>query len=138
VKRNTIRGSCLCGAVAFEADDLIEFRNCHCSRCRKSRGADYAANLYVRPADFRWMRGEETLVNYRLPNTERFGNAFCRACGSPMPRLVPARDFVVVPAGALDGDPGVRAAYHIFAGSKAPWHEITDDLPQHAEYPPPK
>ena len=38
--------------------------------------------------------------------------------------------------GSLDGDPGIRPAYHIFAGSKAPWHEITDSLPQHQEYPP--
>jgi hypothetical protein len=26
-------------------------------------------------------------------------------------------------------------AFHIFVGSKAPWHEITDDLPQHLEHP---
>src|SRR5579862_5045492 len=130
-------GSCLCGAVAFEFGAAIEFRNCHCSRCRKARGTACAANLYVRPAEFRWLRGEDQLVDYRLPSAERFGNAFCRTCGSPMPRHVPARDFFVVPAGALDGDPGVRPSYHIFAGSRAPWHEITDALPQWAEYPPP-
>jgi hypothetical protein len=131
-----IRGSCLCGGVAFEAAASIEFRNCHCSRCRKVRGAAYAANLFVRPVDFHWLRGENLLVNYRLPATQRFGNAFCRVCGSPMPRAVPTRDFVLVPAGALDGDPGVRPTHHIYVGSKAPWHEITDNLPQHQEYPP--
>jgi hypothetical protein len=55
-----------------------------------------------------------------------------------MPRAVPARDFIAVPAGALDGDPGIRATYHIFVRSKAPWHEIADDLPQYVEYPPPR
>jgi hypothetical protein len=133
-----IRGSCLCGVVAFEANDQIEFRNCHCSRCRKVRGADYAANVYVRPGDFRWLRGDDQLVTYRLPSAQRFGNVFCRICGSPMPRAVPARDFIAVPAGALDGDPGIRATYHIFVRSKAPWHEIADDLPQYVEYPPPR
>jgi hypothetical protein len=132
-----IHGSCLCGAVEFEADAAMEFRNCHCSRCRKSRGADYAANVFVRPADFRWVRGEDQVISYRLPNAERFGNAFCRVCGSPMPRLVLLRDSMVVPAGAIDGDPGIHPACHIFTGSKAPWHEIADGLPQHAEYPPP-
>jgi hypothetical protein len=131
-----IRGSCLCGAVEFEADAAMEFRNCHCSRCRKSRGSDYAANLFVRPSAFRWMRGEDQVISYRLPNTERFGNAFCRVCGSPMPRFVPLRDFIVVPAGSIDGDPGIRPTRHIFTGSKAPWHEIADALPQHNEYPP--
>lgn len=29
----------------------------------------------------------------------------------------------------LDGDPGVRAERHDFVASKAPWFEITDDLP---------
>jgi hypothetical protein len=24
---------------------------------------------------------------------------------------------------------------HMFVGSKAPWYEILDDLPQHNEYP---
>ena len=52
------KGSCLCGAVAFEAGDQIELRNCHCSRCRKARGAAFAANLFVPAGAFRWLRGE--------------------------------------------------------------------------------
>jgi hypothetical protein len=31
----------------------------------------------------------------------------------------------------------VRPELHCFVASKAPWFEITDDLPQYAEYPPP-
>jgi hypothetical protein len=31
-------------------------------------------------------------------------------------------------------DPQVKATRHIFVGSKAPWFDITDDLPQHQEY----
>jgi hypothetical protein len=34
-------------------------------------------------------------------------------------------------------DPGVRPACHVFVGSKVSWFEITDDLPQYAEYAPP-
>jgi len=30
----------------------------------------------------------------------------------------------------------VRLACHVFVGSKAPWFEITDDLPQYPEYAP--
>lgn len=29
---------------------------------------------------------------------------------------------------------GIR--YHVFVGSKAPWHEIRDDLPRYEELPP--
>jgi len=32
-------------------------------------------------------------------------------------------------------DLGVRPGAHIFVGSKAPWFEITDKLPQFKEFP---
>ena len=38
-----------------------------------------------------------------------------------------------VALGVLDDDPGIRVPCHIFVASKAPWFEITDGLPQHAE-----
>ena len=31
-------------------------------------------------------------------------------------------------------DPGVKAERHVFVGSKAPWFDITDDLPQYDGY----
>ena len=34
------------------------------------------------------------------------------------------------------GRPGHPAVKHMFVGSKADWYTITDDLPQHEEYPP--
>jgi hypothetical protein len=37
--------------------------------------------------------------------------------------------------GGLDDPPPMRPQAHIFVGSKAPWYEITDDLPQYEEYP---
>ena len=133
-----LKGSCLCGAIAFEADNPDGFRYCHCSRCRKSRGGAFAANMFVKPADFRWLRGKDQVATYRMPNTQRFGNSFCRTCGSPVPREVPVLNVMLIPAGGLDDDPGIRAGYHIFVGSKAPWHEITDRLPQYDQYRPPQ
>jgi hypothetical protein len=41
-----------------------------------------------------------------------------------------------VPAGNFDDDPGARPEAHILVGSKAPWFEITDDIPRFDEYPP--
>jgi len=38
--------------------------------------------------------------------------------------------------GTLDDDPGLRRQAHIFVGSKAPWYEITDELPRYEEYAP--
>jgi hypothetical protein len=37
--------------------------------------------------------------------------------------------------GTLDTDPGVTPERHVYVGNKAPWFEITDDLPQYTENP---
>ena len=130
------RGSCLCGEVAFEAEQASEFRYCHCSRCRKARGSAFAANMFAQPSDFRRLRGQNRILKYRMPNTQRYGNWFCEVCGSPVPREIDALNMILIPGGALDDDPAIRPGYHIFASSKAPWHEIGGELPQFSEYPP--
>jgi hypothetical protein len=43
---------------------------------------------------------------------------------------------IIIPAGTLDTDPGVRPIVHIHTGSRAPWYEIADRLPQFDEFPP--
>jgi len=40
-----------------------------------------------------------------------------------------------VPYGSLTDEPTLKPTAHMFVGSKASWHEILDDLPQHDEYP---
>jgi hypothetical protein len=49
----------------------------------------------------------------------------------------PVRDgaSVRIPYGALVDEPALKPAAHMFVGSKAPWYEISDDLPQHDAYP---
>jgi hypothetical protein len=130
-------GSCLCGEVAYEISGApMLMYQCHCSRCRKARSAVHGANLFYKPEAFRWTRGESQVADYKVPEAVRFGCAFCRNCGGSVPRLSPQIGGVVVPAGALDTDPGMRPMAHIFVGSKAPWFEITDLIPQYAELPP--
>jgi hypothetical protein len=38
--------------------------------------------------------------------------------------------------GTLDADPGIRPEAHWHVASKAPWFQITDDLPQYPGFPP--
>lgn len=107
--------------------------NCHCSMCRKSHGAAFVTWGIIGPDEFRWQSGEEFVQAYESsPGRERL---FCRQCGSPLAnRHSGAVGEVVI--GTVDGDPGSRPSEHIFVGSKAPWYEITDDLPQHEGWPP--
>lgn len=125
------QGHCLCGGVAFEFTGSPEtVQHCHCSRCRRARSAAHATNAFFRREQLTWIRGEENVESFPLPGAKRFGQAFCRRCGSPVPRVVPSTGYVVVPCGSLDGPPGRAARGHIFTGSKAPWYEIADALPQ--------
>jgi hypothetical protein len=127
----TVQGRCLCGAVAFELRGLPErMHNCHCSRCRRARSAAHATNAFYRREQLRWIRGEAEVVSFALPGAKRFGQAFCRHCGSTVARIVESTGYVVVPCGSLDGSPGMRPLNHIYTGSKAPWYEITDGLVQ--------
>lgn len=63
-----------------------------------------------------------------------YRHAFCERCGSPLPIVKEEFGVVEIPAGAVDGDPGSRPLRHIFTRLKAPWFEVTDDLPQYEEH----
>ena len=47
-----------------------------------------------------------------------------------MPIYVDDSDWVMIPAGAIDQDPGIRPQAHVRVASRASWVEITDDLPR--------
>jgi hypothetical protein len=133
------RGSCLCGGVAFRVEGApLRAYNCHCTRCRKSRGGAHATNVFY-PADaLRIERGDDLLASYKVPEARYYSTVFCRRCGSHMPRVSRERGISIVPMGSLDDDPGIRPQRNIFVGSKAPWYDITDGLPQDVEAPPPQ
>jgi hypothetical protein len=134
MREREVTGSCLCGAVLYVITGELDWaHNCHCQRCRKIRGSAFASNLFVPLDHFRYTQGEEYLRSYKLPEAERFTHVFCERCGSSLPFLNAARGRAVIPMGSLDIDPGITPTAHIFVGSKAPWHAITDTLPQHEE-----
>ena len=75
---NTYRGSCHCGAVAFEVDAPERFTalRCNCSICTKGG----FLHLIVPLTRFRLLRGEESLATYTF-NTGVAQHYFCRTCG---------------------------------------------------------
>jgi hypothetical protein len=136
LKPGVTQGSCLCGEVAYEITSAPQrMFLCHCSRCRQGRSAAHCANVFYDATGFRWIRGAGLVEEFPLPGAQYFTTAFCRKCGSELPRLSVERNIVVVPAGSLDSEPAITPVAHIFVGSKAPWFDITDELPQFAEMP---
>ena len=129
-----VRGSCLCGGVQFELAQVPLIVLCHCSICRKANGAPFESGAAVLTADFTLHTGEDLIQIYESsPEVQR---AFCRVCGSRAPSKSRDGNLYFVPAGLLNDDPGVKPALHMFVGSKAPWWDITDDLPQFEEWVP--
>lgn len=129
-----VRGSCLCGGVAWELGAPLEWMShCHCSMCRKVHGAAFGTYAGGPAEGFAWLSGRD-LVRAYASGPDGF-RRFCMRCGSVVPGD-PADGSVFTPAGCLDDDPGIRPQSHIFVASKAPWHEISDDLPRFDAWPP--
>ena len=126
-----ITGRCECSRIEFEIDGPIEdFCHCHCSQCRRLHGAAYATFAGVAGKDFRYRSGEDQLRVYA--SSQKNDRYFCGHCGSTI--MVISRyepDVYYLSMSTIDGDPDLPAAYHQFTGSKAPWHEINDDLPRY-------
>ena len=133
-----LKGSCHCGAVTFTHEgEILRFSNCHCDDCRKVNGSAYSAAIVAKADGFRVTAGEDKLTAYESsPGKHRY---FCSRCGSPIHTVMKARPgIVILRAGTMDGDPGVRPQMHIWVKGKAPWYDILDHLPQHLEGPPQK
>jgi hypothetical protein len=129
----SVKGSCLCGGIQYEVTGSFgRVVHCHCSMCRKATGAAFRSRAAVPASAFHWLAGETLVSKYESSPGET--RTFCRVCGATLPTFF--RDHpeqIGLPLGTLDDDPGVRPSAHVFVGSKAPWFEITDDLPQFAD-----
>lgn len=130
-----MRGSCLCGDVAWEGSGAGELmHHCHCGMCRKASGAAFGTFAAFPAADFRFVAGEPGIRRRESsPGNQR---CFCGRCGSTVPGP-PFQNVVLVPMGNVEGDPGARPMAHIFVASKAPWYEIPPDgVARFDAYPP--
>jgi hypothetical protein len=127
-----LAGKCLCGAVRYAVKDEFRYAlNCHCSNCRRATGSAFKPFAGIERAKLAITEGKDDLLIF---GEEDSHDARCRKCGSLLYSLVREGAFVHVTMGTLVDTPGIQPTAHIFVGSKAPWFEITDDLPQHEEF----
>jgi len=127
-----LRGKCECGRVRYRvADEFVYAANCHCSRCRAATGSAFKPFAGIEREKLEVTDGADRLL---LVGEEDANDTRCAACGSLLFSIVRDGAYVHVALGSLEDAPSIRPASHIFVGSKAPWYEITDDLPQFEEY----
>jgi hypothetical protein len=121
-------GKCQCAAVRYAvADEFVYAANCHCSRCRAATGSAFKAFAGIEVEKFEVTQGPGEVAVFGADRR-------CTACGSLLFSVVRNDAWVHVAMGTLVDVPSIRPTEHIMVGSKAPWFEITDDLPQFDEY----
>jgi len=126
-----LTGGCECGAVRYQVPDAFLYSlNCHCSRCRAATGSAFKALAGIERGKLEITQGADRLFVYGAPDAH---DTRCAVCGSLLFSVVRDGEYVHVAMGSLVDAPSIRPTDHIFVGSKAPWFEITDNLPQSVE-----
>lgn len=130
-----LSGHCDCRKIGFQVDGTIhDLSHCHCSQCRRVHGAAFATFAAVQRSELVWLRGQESIASYA--SSKHGERLFCRHCGSSLAFLTEEEpELAYLAMGCVAGAPDLPRGYHIFVGSKAPWHTITDDLDQYDEEP---
>lgn len=127
-----LSGECECGTVRYRvADAFLYAANCHCSRCRAATGSAFKAFAGIERDKLELTAGLDSLL---VVGEQDLNDTRCGACGSFLFSVVRNGVYVHVAMGSLLDAPSIRPTQHIFVGSKAPWFEITDNLPQFEEY----
>jgi hypothetical protein len=126
-----LAGGCECGATRYEvADAFLYAANCHCSRCRRATGSAFKPFAGIQRDRLAVTSGGDRLLIVGEPDAN---DTRCGTCGSLLYSVVRDGAYVHVAMGSLIDAPSIRPSEHIYAGSKAPWFEITDGLEQHDE-----
>ncbi len=127
-----LSGKCECGAVRYRvADEFRYAANCHCSNCRASTGSAFKPFAGIEREKLEVTGGADKLLIW---GDAENNHTRCAVCGSLLYSVVRDGAYVHVALGSLADEPSTRPTEHIFVGSKAPWFEITDELPQREEY----
>jgi len=130
-----MRGSCLCGAIEYEVDQLdMPIGHCHCRTCQKAQAAPFATTAGVLREHFRWFKGEGRLQAFESsPGKLRH---FCSVCGTHLIAERPAQPHVILRVVTLDEDPGARPAMHIWCSHDLPWLRDEEGAQRYPEWPP--
>ena len=127
-----LNGKCECGAVRYRvADEFRYAANCHCSNSRAATGSAFKPFAGIEREKLEVTDGADRLLIWGDADNN---HTRCGVCGSLLYSVVRDGSYVHVALGSLADTPAVKPTEHIFVGSKAPWFEITDALPQHEEH----
>lgn len=130
-----MKGSCLCGSIAYEVDQLCTpIQHCSCKTCRKAHAAAFNTGAGVLREHFRWISGEERLSRYESsPGKHRY---FCSNCGSQLVADKQGSPHLVLRVATLDQDPMVRPSVQIWKSHEVAWLDYGGHIPAYLEAKP--
>ena len=98
-------------------------------------GHGHASNLLVKPGSIKWLKGEELIKGYKVPEAIRFTNRFCSVCGGRGAALRAGNGFHRHPGRFVDSEPRLSSRRRASSGdSRANWSCSGDGLPTWPEY----
>ena len=123
-------GSCLCGAVKFEAQNLRNVLACHCHQCRKQTG-NYMSATAALDTDLK-LTEKRGLKWYR--SSEKAQRGFCSECGSVLFWKGDGKDYMAITAGSIDGKTDLKLDGHIFCDDAGDYYEIAGGAFQNGQW----
>jgi hypothetical protein len=130
-------GTCLCGAVRYEAiAEPVFSGHCHCTDCQKESGCGHATVVAVPDATVKITGPTSTftkLASSQQPN-ER---TFCSKCGSTLfsrPRSMPG--MTLLRAGTLDDPSQIVPSISVYTTRAHEWDQPNPNFPRFPEMPP--
>lgn len=116
------KGACLCGAIRYEVSgEPVNMWNCHCDDCRRSSGASYTTNVFVKGSDLTVTQGETRRFQHRADSGNTMTKQYCADCGSQLFNGNSGRPgIVVIRAGTIDDARFVVPRAHIYASRALP------------------
>ena len=123
-------GSCLCGAVRFEATGTPRFQGfCHCPPCRKA-SSGHSAAITMEQTDVRIIGECASFTRYG-DSGGRVVRHFCPVCGVGVFHSYPDADVVLsLNAALLDQPDAFKPEIAIHTRSALPWDVIDPALPR--------
>jgi hypothetical protein len=121
-----LKGSCLCGAVAYSTvGEIASASHCYCRMCQKQHGAAAGSYANVARDGLTIERGQGLVTEYA--SSEHGRRAFCKVCGSTLFwRSEESPDRIAVALGTLDSPFAEAVDIELHIESKPPWLPVKD------------
>ena len=114
----TITGSCVCGAITYEAHALRPLWYCHCEQCRRMTGHFMAAAQ----TDLKNIKISGEPKWHYVSQVSRYG--FCPDCGSQMFWRNDSNQYLSVTGGSMDDASSIEVKGHIFTAEQGKYYQL--------------